>query len=95
MTGDIYDINRSHTHNTEAKGDGSFCHYSFGFRVKKNRPLCPDTKPHGEAAAIFATYNPEDEDMAKLYESVGFAKTDLGWEDEDSDDNDVIVRMSL
>ena len=52
-------------------------------------------KPHGEATAIFATYDPEEEDMAKLYESVGFVKTNMKWEAEDPDDNDVIVRMSL
>ena len=53
------------------------------------------TKPHGEATAIFATYDPEEEDMAKLYASVGFIKTDMDWKDEDPDDNDVIARMSL
>jgi len=52
-------------------------------------------KPHDEAAAIFATYDPEEEYFAKLYESAGFTKTDMGWEDEDPDDNDVIVRMNL
>jgi len=53
------------------------------------------TKPHGEATAIFATYDPEEEDMAQLYEAAGFIKTDMNWDDEDSDDNDIIVRMSL
>ena len=53
------------------------------------------TKPHGEATAIFATYDPEEEDMAKLYESAGFIKTDMDWKDEDPDDNDIIARMSL
>ena len=53
------------------------------------------TKPHGEAAAVFATYDPEEEDMEKLYEAAGFVKTDMDWEDEGSDDNDVIVRMSI
>jgi len=52
-------------------------------------------KPHGEATAIFATYDPEEEDMAKLYESAGFIKTDMNWDAEDPDDNDIIVRMSL
>jgi len=53
------------------------------------------TKPHGEASAIFATYDPEEVDMAKIYEAIGFIKTSLTWEAEDPDDNDVIVRMSL
>ena len=53
------------------------------------------TKPHGEATAIFATYDPEEDDMAKLYQSVGFVKTDMTWEAEDPDDNDIIARMSM
>ncbi|MCL2285680.1 MAG: GNAT family N-acetyltransferase [Firmicutes bacterium] len=53
------------------------------------------TKPHGDATAIFATYDPEEEDMVKLYESVGFARTDMNWEAEDPDNNDVITRISL
>jgi len=53
------------------------------------------TKPHGEAAAVFATHSPKEDDMAKLYESVGFIKTDLSVDDEDPDDSDIIVRMSL
>jgi len=53
------------------------------------------TKPHGEASAIFATYDPKEEDMAKIYESVGFIKTDMNWDAEDPEDNDIIVRMSL
>ena len=53
------------------------------------------TQPHGKATAIFATYDPEEEDMAKLYKSAGFVKTDMNWEAEDPEDNDVIVRMSL
>jgi len=52
-------------------------------------------KPHGEATAIFATYNPEEDDMAKLYQSVGFIKTDMNWDAEDPDHNDIIARMSL
>ena len=53
------------------------------------------TKPHGEATAIFATYDPAEEDMAKIYESAGFVKTDMTFEAEDPDDNDIIVRMSM
>jgi diamine N-acetyltransferase len=53
------------------------------------------TKPHGEASAVFATYDPEEEDMAKLYESFGFIKTDMNWDAENPNDNDVIVRMAL
>ena len=53
------------------------------------------TKPHGEATAIFATYDPEEEVMGKIYKAAGFMKTDLNWEAEDPDDNDIITRMSL
>ncbi|MCL2378665.1 MAG: GNAT family N-acetyltransferase [Defluviitaleaceae bacterium] len=50
-------------------------------------------KPHGEATAIFATYHPKEEDMAKIYEYVGFTKTDMKWEN--PDDNDIIARIGL
>ena len=53
------------------------------------------TKPNGEATAIFATCDPEEEAMAKLYESVGFIKTGMDWVAEDPDDNDIIMRMGL
>jgi len=51
------------------------------------------TKPVGEATAIFATYLPAEEDMAKIYESTGFTKASP--ELAKPDDTDVIVRMSL
>jgi diamine N-acetyltransferase len=53
------------------------------------------TKPHGEATAVFATCDPEEEAMAKIYEAVGFVKTDMTWEAENPEDNDVIMRMGL
>jgi len=51
------------------------------------------TKPYGDAAAIFVTYAPEEEDIAKLYESVGFTKTDMKLQV--PQDNNIIARMSL
>ena len=53
------------------------------------------TKPLGEATAVFATYDPEEVEMAKIYESVGFTKTDMDWKAENPKDNDIIARMSL
>ena len=53
------------------------------------------TKPNGEATAIFATYDPEEGDMAKVYQSAQFVITDMNWEAEASDDNDIIARLSL
>ena len=53
------------------------------------------TKPHGEATAIFVSYDPEEEAMANVYAQAGFAITNLNWDAEDPDDNDVIARMSL
>jgi len=50
------------------------------------------TKPHGEATAIFATYNPKEEDMAKLYLSAGFTKTDMKTK---NTGDDIIMRMGL
>jgi len=72
-------------------------HVDKGYEVAAIQKLLEEirTKPHGEATAIFATYDPEEQDMAKLYEAVGFVKTDMNWEAEDPDDNDIIVRMSL
>jgi len=72
-------------------------HLGKGYEEAALRKLLDEiqTKPHGEATAIFATYDPQEDDMAKLYEAAGFIKTDMGWEDEDPDDNDVITRMSL
>jgi len=50
------------------------------------------TKPHGDATAIFATYDPEEKDMAELYASCGFRVTDMNWDVEDPEDNDIIAR---
>ena len=72
-------------------------HQGKGYEEAALRKLLEEirTKPHGEATAIFATYDPEEEDMAKLYESIGFAKTNMDWKAEDPDNNDIIARMSL
>ena len=72
-------------------------HMGKGYKEAALQKLLEEirTKPHGEASAIFATCDPEEEDMAKLYESAGFIKTDMDWEKENPDDNDIIMRMSL
>ena len=51
------------------------------------------TKPNGEAVAIFAFHAPEEADRADLFQSVGFVKTDMKWED--PDDGDIITCISL
>jgi len=54
------------------------------------------TKPLGEAAAVFAAYNPDEKDMAELFESLGFAKTDLDWTPIGEDEcEDIIVRLAI
>jgi len=70
-------------------------HLGKGYEEAALRKLLDEvrTKPNGEATAVFAFYDPKEDDMAKLYESVGFTKTDMKWED--PDDDDIIVRMSL
>jgi len=70
-------------------------HLGKGYEEAALRKLLEEirTKPHGEATAVFATYAPEEEDMAKIYESAGFVKTDMKWED--PEDDDIIARMSL
>ena len=72
-------------------------HLGNGYEAAALQKLLEEiqTKPHGEATAIFATYDPEEEDMAKIYEAVGFVKTDMNWDAEDPDDNDIIVRRTL
>ncbi|MCL2855185.1 MAG: hypothetical protein FWE21_06155 [Defluviitaleaceae bacterium] len=53
-------------------------------------------RPFGEAAAVFATYHPDDEDMAELFESLGFVKTDLDWSPIGDDEcKDIIVRFAI
>ena len=72
-------------------------HVGKGYELAALQKLLEEirTKPHGDATAIFATYDPEEEDMAKLYKSVKFVKTDMNWDAEDPDDDDIIVRMSM
>jgi len=52
-------------------------------------------KPHGEAAAVFATHNPKEADMVELYNAANFIKTDLNWDEENPDNNDIILRRAL
>ena len=52
-------------------------------------------KPHGEAEAVFATYHPDEGDMAAFFENLGFVKTDLDWAAEDDECKDVIVRLAI
>ena len=53
-------------------------------------------KPVGEAAAVFAVYHPDEKDMAELFESLGFVKTDLDWTAIGKDEcEDVIVRLTI
>jgi len=54
-----------------------------------------ETKPHGEATAIFATYDPEEEDFAQVYAAGGFTATDMNWDAKDPDTKDVITRRAL
>jgi len=70
-------------------------HLNKGYEEASLRKLLEEirTKPHGEATAVFASYDPKEEDMAKIYETVGFIKTDMKWQN--PDDNDIITRMSL
>jgi len=53
-------------------------------------------KPFGEAAAVFAVYNPDEKDMAELFESLGFVKTDLDWAAIGDDEcEDIIARLAI
>ena len=53
-------------------------------------------KPFGEATAVFATYHPDEKDMAELFESLGFVKTDLDWSPLGDDEReDIIVRLAI
>jgi diamine N-acetyltransferase len=54
-----------------------------------------ETLPHGNATAIFASYNPEETDCAALYAAANFAVTDMNWDAENPDDHDIIVRRAL
>ena len=54
------------------------------------------TKPFGEAVAVFAAYHPDEKDMAELFESHGFVKTDLDWGAIGEDEcEDIIVRLTI
>jgi len=53
------------------------------------------TKPHGEATAIFATYNPSEDDCAALYDAANFSRTDLDWAAVNPNNNDIIVKRPL
>lgn len=54
------------------------------------------TKPFGEAAAVFATYHPNEVDVAELFASFGFVKTDLDWAAEGDDEcEDIIARLAI
>jgi len=70
-------------------------HQGKGYEEAALRKLLEEirTKPHGEATAIFATYLPKEEDMAKVYEATGFTKTDMKCAN--PHDEDIIVRMTL
>jgi len=53
-------------------------------------------KPFGDAAAVFAVYNPGEKDMAELFENLGFIKTDLDWAAiGEYECKDVIVRLAI
>jgi len=53
-------------------------------------------KPFGEASVVFATYHPNDNDAADLYENLGFVKTDLDWRAERNDEcEDIIARLTI
>ncbi|MCL2377571.1 MAG: hypothetical protein FWC77_00435 [Defluviitaleaceae bacterium] len=53
-------------------------------------------KPFGEAAAVFAVYHPDENDMAELFESLSFAKTDLDWAPIGDDEcKDIIARLAI
>ena len=69
-------------------------HLGKGYEEAAIRKLLEEirTKPHGEATAVFVTYDPE-EDVAKLYQSIGFTKTDMTLKAQSGDN--IIARMSL
>ena len=70
-------------------------HLGKGYEEAALRKLLEEirTKPYGDATAIFVTYAPEEEDMAKLYEAAGFMKTDIKLQA--PQDNLIVARMSL
>ena len=53
-------------------------------------------KPFGDAAAVFATYHPDDKEAIELYDGFGFAKTKLDWSaDEEDECEDIIARLAI
>ena len=72
-------------------------HQNKGYEAEALRLLIAEieTLPHGNAAAIFAAYDPEETDCASLYADASFAVTDMNWGAIDPDDNDLIVRKAL
>ena len=53
-------------------------------------------KPFGEAAAVFAVFHPDEEDIAELFENLGFIKTDLDWSAIGDDKcEDIIARLAI
>ena len=53
-------------------------------------------KPLGEATAVFATYHPDEKDMAELFENIGFVKTDFDWSSVGQDSReDIIARFAI
>jgi len=53
-------------------------------------------KPFGDAEAVFATYHPDDKDARELYDSFGFAKTELDLTADDDDEcEDIIARLAI
>jgi len=51
------------------------------------------TKPRGEAPAIYVSYASDNDAVRKLYASVGFVET--GEIDEDEDGIEVVARFAL
>ncbi|MCL2187288.1 MAG: hypothetical protein FWC16_03980 [Defluviitaleaceae bacterium] len=72
-------------------------HQDKGYELEVLRQLITEieTLPHGNATAIFASYDPEETDCASRFAAAGFTVTDLNWGEEDPDDNDIIVRRAL
>jgi RimJ/RimL family protein N-acetyltransferase len=72
-------------------------HLGKGYEVAAIKELIKETrtKPHGEATSVYASYDPKEAEMAKIYEAVGFVITDLNFHEENPDDNDIIVRLDI
>jgi len=70
-------------------------HLEKGYEEAALRLLLDElqAKPFGDAAAIFATHFPKEEDVAGIYASVGFSKTDATWAK--PNDKRIFMRMGL